>query len=138
MKYCTFENLITSEKLSEKGFTLIELLVAILLFNIGFIAILSLQIQALAIIGDSKLKNQALMFASSSHEIHWLTQNNPKSAHNLSEAWSRHIHEYIPEISHQQQTLWNGDFSITLYWPASHGLTACQSAQQKGNDCLRL
>lgn len=122
----------------EKGFTLIELLVAMFLFNIGFLAILSLQIQALAIIGDSQLKNQALMFASSSHEIYLLTESHPDSANNLSELWAKNIYSYIPDVSFQREHTGNGDFSITLYWPASYGLTACQQSKQVEEDCLRL
>ena len=122
----------------EKGFTLVELLVAILIFNIGFLAILSLQIQALAIIGDSQFKNQALMFASSSHEIYFLTENHPDSANHLSELWTKNIYFHIPEVKYQREILATSEFSINLYWPASHGSAVCHSFNEKDSDCLHL
>ena len=132
------KDVIATIKKTEKGFTLVELLVAILLFNIGFLAILGLQIQALAMIGDSQLKNQALMFASSSHEIYLLSEEHAHSASHLSGLWAKNIYSHIPEVSYKREVLATSGFSISLYWPAIHGSTACPSLKQNESDCLHL
>jgi hypothetical protein len=91
-------------------------------------------------IQDAYLKNQALVFASTSHEINLLHESNAESAKHLTAIWTESIKEFIPDVSYERIITTSQDHMITLFWPSAQGFSDCTLAKhvETDIDCLHL
>lgn len=123
---------------NNQGFSIIEIIVSLSLFGIGLLSIIQLQIQAQALVSDSVYKNQALVFASSRHEIHQLGVLEHEGAATLTAKWIKDVQILLPQVRVETTNLSISNFQINLTWAASSENTGCIFSQIKGAACLRL
>jgi prepilin-type N-terminal cleavage/methylation domain-containing protein len=138
MDFLSAQSSIVINLKAKKGFSLIELLVAMALFSSGLLSIISLQIQAQEVLGDSLYKTQALIFASSRHEIHHLAAKDNSSAIKLSEEWKSQVLQELPEARIQSTKIGKTNFVINLMWLKSHISNGCNIIKDKSLGCLQL
>jgi len=150
MRYSKVNQITFSKK---RCFSLLEGVVSMGLFSVSLLSIIQLQIKAQAVISDASLKNKALAYASSWHEIEYLesaslnSKNNKsneseamfqESASQLNKLWQTNIQSELPDVKIESQLTKDNQFSLTLIWTTRQISFGCQNSFAQERDCIQL
>ena len=119
---------------SSQGFALIEVLVSLLIFSLGVVGLMGLQVRALQASTDAQDRSQAAMLAQSLASEMWVIKSTSLGDSAVS-AWKEQIKSILPNGEGEvTQNTAGVDATITVKWMAPTRKVADKTSDQSGGE----